>query len=117
MINMVIFYTLRSLILTIIIEVIMSLLLKIGNKEDIILIVLVNIFTNLLVTSLTFSFNYFYGLEYVYYVELLLELFAFISEAIIYKKYLNFKKINPYLISLVLNMSSYLIGLLINYIF
>lgn len=117
MINLVIFYSIRSLICTIIIELLIGLLLGIRNKKDILLIILVNIFTNLLVTSISFTINYYFGINFKNIVLLLLEVFAFISEAIIYKNYFNFNKINPYVVSLILNVSSFTLGLLINYSF
>jgi hypothetical protein len=45
---------------------------------------------------------------------LVLELFAFLVEGFIYKQTLSFKKINPFILSLILNAVSYSSGLLIN---
>ena len=44
------------------------------------------------------------------------EISATIIEGIIYSKCLTNKKINGYLLSVILNLSSYFIGLIINYI-
>ena len=114
MIKLIVYYALRSLLCTIIIETIVAFLIGIRNKKDIILIILVNIFTNLLVNATSFGFNYFIGISYRNIVLIIMELFAFLSEAIIYKKYLEHKKINPFVLSLVLNLISYTIGVLIN---
>lgn len=117
MINIIIFYTIRSLICTIIIETIIGIILGIRNKKDILLLILANTFTNLIVTSVSFTFNYFYGITIRNISLVILELFALFAEAILYKKYFINKKINPYTLSLILNISSYSIGLIINKLF
>lgn len=107
---------LRCLILTIIIEVIIGLILKIKNKKDILNIILVNIITNPIVVSIPVYINIKFGLLERNICLIILEIITLFVEGFIYKKVLNYKKINPYLISLILNMSSYLIGEIINYI-
>lgn len=107
---------LRCLILTIIIEVVIGLILKIKNKKDILNIILVNIVTNPIVVSIPVYINIKFGLLERNISLITLELLTLFIEGYIYKKVLNYKKINPYLISLILNMSSYLIGEIINYI-
>ena len=107
---------LKCLILTIIIEIIVSIILKIKNKKDILNIILVNCITNPLVTSIPVYFNINFGLLERNISLLILEILTLFIEGFIYKKVLNYKKINPYLISLILNMSSYLIGKIINYL-
>ena len=76
----------RCLVFTIIIEVIVGIILGIRNKKDILNVILV-----------------------------ILEVITLFVEGFIYLKVLNYKKLNPFLISLFLNLSSYLIGELINY--
>ena len=107
---------LRCLILTIIIEVIIGLILKIKNKKDILNIILANIITNPIVVSIPVYINIKFGLLERNICLIILEILTLFVEGFIYKKVLNYKKINPYLISLILNMSSYLIGEIINYI-
>lgn len=107
---------LRCLILTIIIEVIIGLILKIKNKKDILNIILANIITNPIVVSIPVYINIKFGLLERNICLIILEIITLFVEGFIYKKVLNYKKINPYLISLILNMSSYLIGEIINYI-
>lgn len=107
---------LRCLILTIIIEVIIGLILKIKNKKDILNIILVNIITNPIVVSIPVYINIKFGLLERNISLIILEILTLFVEGFIYKEVLNYKKINPYLISLILNMSSYLIGEIINYI-
>jgi len=77
---------------------------------------MVNILTNPLLVSITFSIGAFYGTTYQNIFTLVLELLAFLTEGFIYQKVLINKKINPYLLSLILNLSSYLIGHIINYL-
>ena len=98
---------------TIVIELIMSLLLGIRNKKDILNVILVNIMTNPLVVSI---------LMYITYNKLfnttisiiILEILVVLTEGFAYKKVLTFNKINPYILSLILNISSYFIGKLLN---
>jgi hypothetical protein len=100
--------------LTIVIEVLVALLLKVRNKKDILNIVLVNILTNPLLVSLTNLISINYGLELAYISLFTFELLAVFVEGFIYKKYLEYDKINHYLLSAILNLISYLAGLLIN---
>ena len=91
---------LRALLFTIIIEVTIAFFLG-YRKKDLLNVMLVNIMTNPIVTSIPVYFN----------IRL-----AFLSEGYVYSKYLDNKKMNFYKLSAILNMSSYLIGILINYI-
>ena len=102
------------LISTIIIELIVAYILKVKNKKDFINIVLVNIVTNPIVSSLPYILYLIYGIKYRIISLIILEVWAFITEGIIYKKYLNYKKMNSFILSLILNISSYLIGLIID---
>lgn len=105
---------LRSLICTIIIELVVSIILGIRNKKDILNVILVNIITNPLVAVIPVYFNFFYSLKMRNIALIILEILTLIFEGYIYKKYLNFKKLNPFLISLILNCGSYFIGEVIN---
>ncbi len=106
-------YMLLCLVSTIIIELIISLILGVRNKKDIVNIILVNALTNPLVVSITNLANLFIGYNESYIVLYILEVLAIICEGFIYHKYLKFKKINAYVLSIIFNVSSYLIGLLI----
>ena len=88
--------------------------MKIRDKKDILNILLVNIVTNPLVVSVPVLFNVVYGLFERNICLLILEILAVLLEGIVYKKYLNFKKINPFILSILLNLSSYLVGEIIN---
>ena len=47
-------------------------------------------------------------------IIIVLEIITVITEGFIYSKVLDFKKINPYILSIILNLGSYLIGEVIN---
>lgn len=107
---------LTCLILTIIIEVIIAYFLKVRVKKDYLNIILVNILTNPIVVLFPYIIYLYHGIT-IYYISLIiLELLAVLSEGFIYQKVLKYKKYNYYLLSLILNLSSYLIGDLINYL-
>ena len=106
----------RCLLLTILIEGIIAIIIGIRNKKDILNVILVNIVTNPIVVSLPFVFLITYGYKYYRISFYILEIVTLIVEGLIYYKVLNYKKINPFIISLILNGSSYLIGEIINHI-
>ena len=106
----------RCLILTIIIEVIIGIILGIRNKKDLLNIILVNVVTNPIVVSFPILIYLLFGYNYEMLSLYILEIVTLFVEGFIYKKVLIYKKINPFLISLILNLSSYLIGELINYL-
>ena len=114
MINELPFYMLRGLICTLLIEICFSLLLGVRKKSDLLIVALVNLMTNPLVVSLGFTAGFFFGSTVRIICMVFLELSAFAAEGFVYKKTLDYKKINPFLLSLLLNTASYLSGLLIN---
>ena len=98
---------------TIMIELIMSLLLGIRNKKDILNVILVNIMTNPLVVSILMYITY-NRLFNTAISIIILEILVILTEGFTYKKVLTFDKINPYVLSLILNISSYFIGKVLN---
>ena len=98
---------------TTMIELIMSLLLGIRNKKDILNVILVNIMTNPLVVSILMYITY-NRLFNTTISIIILETLVILTEGFAYKKVLTFDKINPYVLSLILNISSYFIGGLLN---
>ena len=98
---------------TIMIELIMSLLLGIRNKKDILNVILVNIMTNPLVVSILMYITY-NRLFNTTITIIILEIIVIITEVLTYKKVITFYKINPYVLSLILNISSYFIGRVLN---
>ena len=116
MLNQLPIYMIQCLPITIIVECILASIFKFKIK-DLVIVLLVNILTNPLLVSITFSIGTFFGNTYRGIATLVLEILVVIVEGFIYKKVLNEKKINPYLLSLIFNIGSYLTGGLINYIF
>ena len=103
----------RCLLFTMLIELIVALILGVRDKKDILNIILVNIMTNPLLVSVTVYITYnriFNRIASIVILELLI-----VIEGFTYKKVLKFKKINPFILALILNFSSYFIGEIINY--
>ncbi len=105
----------QCLLITLIIECSVAFILK-YRKKDLLNVLLVNILTNPIVTTIPVYFNVKYGVTSRNICLIVLELLVLIFEGFIYNKHITNRKINPYLLSLILNASSYLIGEVINYI-
>jgi len=114
-INEIPYYIARSLILTIIIEVIVGIIIGIREKKDILNVVLVNMITNPIVNVVPIVLNVYVSLKARSISIYTLEIITLFTEGLIYKKVLKYKKINYFLISLILNLSSYGIGEILNY--
>ena len=104
----------KCLLCTIVIECIIGYIIGVRDKKDILNIILVNIVTNPIVVSIPIYVMLKYGIDARYKVLIVLEILAFLTEGIIYSKVLKTKKINPFIISLILNLGSYFIGEVIN---
>ena len=109
-------YIIICLLFTIIVELLVAIILGVRNKKDIINIILVNIMTNPLVVTIPQVLLLFHGMKWRNISLLLLELYAFIGEGLIYKKVLKYNKINGLILSLILNLSSYFLGYILNYL-
>lgn len=112
------FYTIYEemlicLIITLVLETLAAFILRVKDKKDYLNIVLVNFLTNPLLVSITIAVQIFYR-KYYFTILVILEIIAVLVEGFIYKKYLKFKVLNPFFLSLVLNCSSYFIGQFIN---
>ena len=114
MIQLIPYYFIKSLLITIIIELLIAWLLKIRDKKDILNIILVNVFTNLLLNAIIIYVNIFHGVRERNISLIILEIFIVFIEGFVYSKVLKYKRINFYLLSLILNISSYLLGEIIN---
>ena len=105
----------RCLFFTILIECIVGLIIGIRDKKDILNIVLVNVMTNPVVVSIPiYVLIRTHSVTNRYISLVILEILAFAAEGFTYSKVLKYKKINPYLVSLILNLGSYFIGEVIN---
>lgn len=106
---------LYALLLTIVLEELFAIVLyKIKNIKDLINIMLINMLTNPLLNGILIYINVFYG-NYTRTVYLyVLEIVVVIVEGLYYKLFLSKVKFNPFVISLFLNIFSYLFGNLIS---
>lgn len=105
-----------SLFLTIIIELTVSFIIGIRNKDDIKVVILVNICTNPIVVYIANCLMLFTN-DFIYNIGVaILEILVVMVEFVLYKKYLKFDKVSPFAISLINNVISFSIGVIINYI-
>lgn len=116
LINEIPFIMIKCLIFTVIIEIIIGIILKVKDKKDFLNILLVNIMTNPIVVTIPVYINIRYGLLERNCAVFILEILTVFIEGKVYSKYLKYNKINPYVMSLILNLSSYIIGDIIKYI-
>lgn len=107
----------RCLVITIFIEMFISYIFKVRNIKDFINILLVNIITNPMVVTIPVYINIKYGLFERNIILFLLEILTILVEGFVYKKYLDYRKISPFVLSIILNFSSYFLGEIINYMF
>ena len=97
--------------ITIILEISLAYILKIKDKKDLLNIIIINFITNVSLNSFIFI-SYILSKKLIIHI-LILEITIIIIEGTFYKKKLKYKRINPYLISLILNIVSYSFSLLI----
>ena len=114
MVNYLPIYMIVSLSCTIVIECFFGFVFGIRQKRDFLDIILVNILTNPLLVSITFSINVLFGLNTYYKALVISEILVVLIEGLIYKKNLEYRKINAFVFSLILNCCSYFLGTLIN---
>ena len=105
------FYLLFSLLLTILIEVIVAVVLKIRTVRDVCVVIVAQILTNPVVNigSLFVAIlnsSYWYGL-YLFIIETIV-LFV---ESFIYKSCLQNKRVSPFRLSYLCNLTSFGIGI------
>ncbi len=105
------------LLLTIIIECLLAFLLKIKRKNDIINIIYVNCITNPILNYLMIVIDYFFSKRIFNIILIFLELMVICFEYNFYKKNSSYKKVNPLLLSWILNLSSFTLGLIITNFF
>lgn len=113
-INNIPFILIECLLLTIIIELVLALILGVRDKKDILNIILVNVITNPIVVMSQILLYLKFGYKIEIIGLIILEILVVPVEGLIYKKVLKYKKINPILLSLILNAASLVIGGFIN---
>lgn len=101
------------LALTVTTEVFVSLILGVRGVRNLLVVALASVMTNPLVVCVSKLVNYYYGPHAHIVALVILEIFALITEGLVYRYALDYKKINPFLLSLILNFASYTIGVLI----
>lgn len=106
-----------SVVLTVAIEVTLSLLIGLKGEKNIETIIWINCITNPVVVGIT---NLIYMLSQNLIarniVLAILEIVVVFVEGALFKKFLNNLKIKPYIYSIYLNGLSFSIGLIINFI-
>lgn len=107
----------EALALTLVIELTIALMLKVRNKYDILFIALINCVTNPLINVIYAGILLFFRIEAYslisYVVVFVLEIVVWLTEALFFKKMLEYKRMPGMLLSLILNASSFFIGLII----
>ena len=98
-----------ALLLTIIIEGCVAYGLKVTNKRDQLLILCINMITNPILNFILILINTYIPNGYTIGVYIL-ELIVLLVEGIYFQSYLKEIKMNPYLFSLLLNGTSFLLG-------
>lgn len=104
-----------ALILTIIMELVTAFILGIREKQDLKVIIKANIITNPIVLFIIpFVYVFFLDSLISNVIVMLLEIFVIIVEAKIFKKQLNYNKESPLMISVVNNIASFFLWIVIN---
>ena len=107
-----------NLSLTIIIELGIALLLGIKEKKDILNLIVINCITNPILNYIMMVVVYLTSNNVIiYFLFFLFEIMVIDLEYRFYKKMLVFKKISLLLLSIMLNISSLILGLIISVIF
>jgi hypothetical protein len=106
----------QCVLITEAVEIIVALIIGIRQKKDLLNVFLVNIMTNPIVVSLPVYLNVRYGLMERNISLVILEILTVLLEGFVYYKYFKFKKVNGFIISIILNISSFLIGEIINFL-
>ncbi len=111
MLDRLLFSLALSLFLTLLIELLAALIFGLRSPKDFLLVALVNLLTNpplVLILDLVFLTG-----PVPWYLIAALELAAVLTEGLLYRKRLNYTRIHPLLLSLLLNGISYIGGLLL----
>jgi len=108
------FVMVKCLVITIVIELIIGLMIGIRDKKDLINIFLVNVMTNPVVVFVPVVVLLFYGTCARWISLAVLEILTVMVEGFVYYRFFKYQKLNGFLISLILNISSYGIGEVLN---
>ncbi len=104
-----------SLLLTIIIELLLALLIGIRKNNDILNIIIINCITNPIINYIMMVIVYLFSNSAIVYLCLFFfEIIVMYVEYKFYRNKLKFRKIDPLLLSALLNFSSLILGFIIN---
>ena len=97
------------LLITVLLEEVTALILGVRKRFDLTVILFTNTLTNPVVVLGEMLVATFTGIPSPVYI-IIAELTVWVTEALIYKKLLYYEKLNPFVISLILNGVSFFIG-------
>lgn len=103
-----------SLLLTIIIEISISFIIGIRNIEDLKVVLWVNVLTNPVVVYISNFLKLFNNNVMYIILVCIMEVVVIIVEFVIYKKHLDYKEKSPLLISIINNIVSFSLGIIIS---
>ncbi len=103
-----------SLGLTIVIELTISFIIGVRNKEDLKVVLWANIFTNPIVVYIANCVKLLNNSFIYNIIVIIMEITVVIVEFILYKKYLEYKRKSPLLISIINNVISFSSGIIIS---
>lgn len=106
-------YMVICLVETILLELLLGFILGVRSKKDIINIILVNVLTNPIVVVVPIFFLFYWSNVARIFCLVILEILTIIVEGFTYKKVMNYKRLNPFILALFLNIFSYFVGQLI----
>lgn len=106
----------RALTITIVIECLAAWILRVRNRHDLTVVVLVNLMTNPLVVSIGAAVLVFAGRDMLMPATLAMEALVVIVECMVYSKTID-TECNAFVLSLVCNAASYMIGEILNRLF
>jgi hypothetical protein len=109
---MIIIILLKTLILTIIIEYAASYLMGYRDKQFFTILLLANLITNPTLNYILIVIDFFKLSNLRFYVEILLEAAVILVEYKIFLYVLNYNKGKLFLLSVIINISSYLTGII-----
>lgn len=115
-INHIPYIILYCLLSTEIIELVFSRLLGIKDRRDFINVFCVNLLTNPILVITSININFIFNKYEYNFTIIVLEIIIFLIETLLYKKVMQYNKINPFKLSFVLNLASFSIGNILNLI-
>lgn len=107
---------LMSLFLTIVFETIIGFICGIRGKYNFLVLALINAITNPVIVYIINVVLIFCKINVAVIVTLILEVIVFLVEGRMFKRFLDYNKMNKYLLAFIINALSFSIGTIINII-